>query len=88
MQLLQKLLEQSARTNQAWKRFSSARGDKSYFADICDRDRDRGSFLALESLKNSFQVLEDLQQNLMSLDRLCKESRAMVSHSLNKWFVI
>jgi glutaredoxin 2 len=86
MQLLQKMLEQSARTTQAWKRFSSARGDKSYFADICDRDR--GSFLAFESLKNSFQVLEDLQQDLMSLDRLCKESRAIVSHSLNKYFVI
>jgi hypothetical protein len=76
MQLIRQIQERFARTTQAWTRFSSAKGDQDYFTDVCDRE----SLLALDSLMHSFQELEDLQQDLVSLDRSCEESRAMVSH--------
>jgi hypothetical protein len=79
MQLIRQIRERFARTTQAWTRFCSPKGDQGYFADICDR----GSLLALNSLMHSFQALEDLQQDLESLDRSCEESRAMVSHPSN-----
>jgi hypothetical protein len=84
MQLIRQIRERFARTTQAWARFSSAKGDQGYFAEICDRE----SLLALDSLVHSFQAFEDLQQDLESLDRSCEESRAMVSHHFDWCFVI
>jgi hypothetical protein len=75
MQLLRQLRERFARTTQAWARFSSSEGDHSFFAEI----RDRGPLLALDTLRLSFQELEDLEQDLASLDKSCEESKAIVS---------
>jgi hypothetical protein len=83
MQLIRQIRERFARTTQAWTRFSSTKGDLGYFADICDRR----SLLALDSLMHSFQALEDLQQDLVSLERSCEESRAMVSPPFSRWFI-
>jgi hypothetical protein len=82
MQLLRQLRERFARTTQAWARFSSLDGDHSFFADI----RDPRSLLALDTLHVSFQDLEDLQQELASLDKSCEESKAIVSQTLSSPF--
>jgi hypothetical protein len=84
MQLIRQIRERLAITTKAWTRFTSAKGDRGYFEDICDR----GSLLELDSLMHSFQVLEDLQQDLESLDRSCEESRVMVSHQYKYHFFV
>jgi hypothetical protein len=78
MQLLRQLQERIARTTQAWARFSSLDGDQCFFNDI----RDPGSLVALSTLHLSFQELEDLQQDLASLDKSCEESKAIVSKKM------
>jgi len=75
MELLEKLREPFDKTTQAWARFSSANGDHCYFSDVTDKV----SLLALQSLKRSFQRLEDLQQDLTALGRSCEKCHTIVS---------
>ena len=80
MQLLRKLNERFAKTNQVWARFNSHDGDRGYFADM----RDSGTISMLSSLKNSFEELADLKKKLSRLERSCKESQEIVSRKERK----
>lgn len=79
MQLLRKLNERFAKTNQVWPRFNAHDGDRGYFSDM----RDSGTICMLSSLKNSFEELSDLKKKLTRLEKSCKESQQIVSPSLS-----
>ncbi|UPX18038.1 uncharacterized protein EKO05_0008361 [Ascochyta rabiei] len=75
MQLLRKLNERFAKTNQLWARFNAHDGDRGYFADM----RDARVICMLSSLKNSFEEMSDLKKKLSQLKKSCNESQRLLS---------
>jgi hypothetical protein len=64
-QLLNELRSHLCPTLKAWDRFNEPSGDKCYFSDITEQKPRR----RLNSIKASFERLNDLDDKLVSLDR-------------------
>ncbi|KAH8726341.1 hypothetical protein GQ44DRAFT_771521 [Phaeosphaeriaceae sp. PMI808] len=74
MKLLQQLQHRLERTIQIWTRFSAIDGDLRFFSDMCDDE----STSARRTLRFSFQRLQDLQQDLASMNQSCEKSQAIL----------
>lgn len=83
MDLLSKLVAVLEKTTKAWQRFSSDRGDISYFSRIGstpDTDISQRCVRAsLFSINETFETLEDLKQTLILLKESCHDSAQAVS---------
>ncbi|KAF2831927.1 hypothetical protein CC86DRAFT_280201, partial [Ophiobolus disseminans] len=64
----------------AWSRFSSPSGDKGFFSDITDSKATRTMHL----IKESFEILSDLEHRLVLLDRSSKLSARTLNLESNR----
>jgi hypothetical protein len=81
---LSQLQERLSDTIEAWGRFSSSNGDIGYFSDIdCSMDpqQRRNCINSLAAIKETFEVLEDLQRKLVVLDKFCQNSAQTVNQA-------
>jgi hypothetical protein len=68
-QLLGKLLEEIANTNDTWVRFTSASGDVAYFSDTCSNPRMVTTF---KQLSDVFNHIQDLEKKLRRIAEKCE----------------
>jgi hypothetical protein len=81
---LSQLQERLSDTIEAWGRFSSSNGDIGYFSDIdCSPDpqQRRNCINSLAAIKETFEVMEDLQRKLVVLEKFCQNSAQAVSQA-------
>ena len=67
---------------EAWEGFKSSDGDIGYFADIdCSPDerQRRNCTETLASIKETFEILKNLQRKLVRLDQICQNLAQAVS---------
>jgi hypothetical protein len=67
---------------EAWEGFKSSDGDIGYFSDIdCSPDerQRRNCIETLASIKETFEILKNLQRKLVRLDQICQNLAQAVS---------
>jgi len=80
MELLSRLLDKLSETIKAWERFNSSNGDIGYFSDS-SISQNRAKSLSLRAIKKTFEMLEDLQEKLLLLEKSCRNSAQTVSYN-------
>lgn len=78
-ELLFRLLDKISEATKAWTRFNSLDGDIGYFSGPSPNPSGSQHHRSLRAIKETFEMLEDLQQKLELLDKSCNNSAQAVS---------